>query len=155
MIHIFSNNSVIKVFIFLMLFLMFLVSSNATGKNLSKKKSVIIPENILANWGYKTKKTGTENATTHLQKKFGFVKIFFHKIKAVEMVPGWKGAYYRFTLRKEVYKNSKDSGARLKNLFYKPPGLNTKMEPESVLKKGFIKDYEGFIVSTDVRKFYI
>ena len=115
----------------------------------------IVDEESLTNWGYKTITSGENKQTDWEISEFGNATIHLQKIKAINEVPGWPNAFYRFTITSEKYNSESNANKRLKKLYKTPPNINTKMHPEYVLREGFRKVKYVYIISTDVLKFEI
>lgn len=113
-----------------------------------------IVDNVsLMKWGYKTVTSEEKEQTDWEISEFGKAKIYLQKIKAIREVPDWPNSFYRFTLTGEKYDSESKALNRFKNLDKTPPNINTKMYPEYVLRKGFLKGKCVYIISTDVLKF--
>jgi len=113
----------------------------------------IIPEAEIARWNYKTVQVSKGKQHDWEKLQFGRAKIKTQRIKAKFEVPNWPKAYYRFTISEETYASPEKAKIRLQRLFDTPPDVNTKMEPEFVLRKGIQDGKKVIIISTDVKMF--
>ena len=125
----------------------------STGWSIENK--FIVPAEVLSEWGYHSKSTNSQAQTKWEKTTFGEAKIYKQKIKAINQVKDWKDAYYRFTLIYELYNSEKDARNRINKLSHHPAGVNTKQQPEYLLRKGFRIRNSVYIVTTDVYKFEI
>ena len=122
-------------------------------RQLEQKKSVL--EKALVSAGYAIKgKTDPvpsdwEKEQFHLRSKYRV------QVKSTKPIPGERGLYFRFTVDIEAYLNEADAQKRLDRIKSTPPGVDSKMEPEYVLREGFQRGNLVYVVSTDVYKFVL
>ena len=74
--------------------------------------------------------------------------------KSRSEVPDWKGAYYRFTIVKEVYHSSQEATSRIGRLREKPPGLAPEENKAFPLREGFAIENSAYILSCEVSMFH-
>lgn len=113
----------------------------------------IVPNSELLKWGYETKGTLKREQSLWEKETFGQAQIYTQKIRSINELKSWKGAHYRFTLAHEVYSLDSFAENRIKNIRLHPPGVNTKMEPEYVLRSAFRVNNGVYLITTDVVKF--
>jgi hypothetical protein len=123
------------------------------GVCISGTDSVVIPETVVNEWGYRT--TNSFNympdfCDPNIKRE---AQVVYQGIKSKREVYGLKYTYYRFTLIKEIYPNTRDAIKRL-FLVNNPPRKSTKHEKLCYLRKGFRVDNTIFIVVTDSTRFY-
>lgn len=118
-----------------------------------KPSGFIVDSHQLKSWGYFTKSIEKDIQTDWEKKQFGTARVIKQKIKAAEPTSKNSETYFRFTIRQETYHNANFAQNRIKKMFFRPPGLNTKMNPEYLLRDGFSIGKDAFIISTDVLSF--
>jgi hypothetical protein len=124
-----------------------------TGVCVSGTDGVVIPEKVLIKWGYRTTKSFNympDFCDPNIKRE---AQVLYQGIKSKKEVPGLRFTYYRFTLIKETYPNTRDAIKRL-FLVNNPPRKSTKHEKLCYLRKGFRQDSTVFIVVTDSTRFY-
>jgi|GEM_PF-6513246 len=144
------------VIFFSTIFLLLVVSpviANNSGSLV--QTSLIVNEQKLTDWGYRTNAYGDKDLEKWEVSKFGKANISYQKIKSIKEVPGWPNAYYRFIIIKEAYPSNRAASRRLKMLKVIPREMESKQFPEYILRKGFVHNNSVYIVSTDVLKFEI
>ncbi len=113
----------------------------------------IVQETELTKWGYKSTKSNLVQQSKWEIDNFGSASKHHQKIKSTQEVTGWADAYYRFTITRIVFQNDASAQKRLKEIYAHPPEVNTKMQPEYTLRKGFRKGKTVYFIATDVVKF--
>lgn len=115
--------------------------------------SGIVPEVVVAQWGYRTITTSVGKQYDWQIERFGAATVQKQRLKAIAEVPGWPHTFYRFTITEEQYSSPQAATNRIKGLLDIPPSVETKMDTDLVLCKGFVYGKSALIVSTDVLKF--
>lgn len=112
-----------------------------------------ISEIELKKWGYDLIKYKELKQSQWEIESFGICKKEEIKIKSIKELSKWKNTYYRFSIIKEEYQNNILAKIRLEKLKTYPKYINTKMNPEYILRAGFY--YKNFVyyISTDVLAF--
>lgn len=109
----------------------------------------------LKKWGYKLIKYEELKQSQWEIENFGICKKEEIKIKSIKELDNWKNVYYRFSIIKEEYENNTLAKNRLEKLKTYPKYINTKMNPDYILRAGFF--YKNFVyyISTDVLLFEV
>jgi len=76
-------------------------------------------------------------------------------IKAVDQVPDWEDAYYRFTIVEERFPSPDLARSRFTRLKENDPEVDPKSHPELVLRDGFVTGDTVLYATTDSTKFEI
>lgn len=142
-----SRLKLIKKLCLLLPLFLFVVAFNSATMQQNKV------EKFVASSGYAIKSkteidpSEWEKSQYNLQGKKRFA------IKSIKPVPKNRGHYFRFLIDEEKYLNQTDAIARLNKLYELPPGVESKAEPNYVLRKGFRQGNLVYIVSTDAVMF--
>lgn len=88
-----------------------------------------------------------EQASFDLQSK----KIY--KLRSTQSIPGVKNTFYRFIVTVETYESKDEASVRIVRLHERPPGLTAEESKAFPLRRGFQKDKNVYIVSTDAALF--
>ncbi len=135
-------------FSFLVLFLFVFASAGFAGEQ--KAVRFIVPDNVLAQWGYVSKGFEKSKQLAWETETFGSAAVYRQKIKARKSVKGQRGVYFRFSFLREDYPSVEAAEKRGMKLRYSPEGFNSKMRPEYILRDGFVVGDKVYIVATDV-----
>lgn len=127
----------------------------ATVDDSRTNSAPIVPETILAQWGYRTVTNDVARQRDWQDQRFGPAAVRAQRIKAIAEVPRSPHTFYRFTLTEESYASSQAATNRVAGLLDIPRSVDTKTEPELLLCRGFAASNHVLIVSTDVYGFYL
>lgn len=83
------------------------------------------------------------------QQQFGFARIVEQDIKSLKPMANDSSLFPRYTLIRETYENDQQASSRLERLRDHDPELNNKMNAGLVLRGGFVKGKDVWILTTD------
>lgn len=112
-------------------------------------------EKKLASLGYRITFRNNPVPTDWQKNEFDLQSQRIYAVKSLKPVRGERNLYYRFSVAVETYKNESDAEKRMAFITKTPPGVDSKMQPEYVLREGFRRGRLVYTVSTDVYKFYL
>lgn len=112
-----------------------------------------IERDVLTAWGYKETGSGTRPQRDWEKERFGRAAIRHQAIKSLAEVPDMPRTYFRFTIVEERYQTAAEAERRATDLTFTPAGLDSKMEPGLILRKGFAKDSKVYFIETDAIRF--
>ena len=119
----------------------------------NSESSSIVHKTALLEWGYNEVGFSSIEQTTWEKDNYGVAVIHQQEVKAINEVPGWPRAFYRFTITRAVFSNEASALKRVKDIHAYPPEVDIKMQPEYILRQGFRTGKTVYFLSTDVVQF--
>jgi len=108
---------------------------------------------IYKNIGYVVKKKSTEKPTKWEMETFSLLDKNVVRIKSIKPVKKWSKTRYRFVVYVERYATPDQASKRLQRILEMPPGLRPEEQKSFPLRKGFRRDKQVYLVTTDVALF--
>lgn len=127
-----------------------ILTFNIFSEKVNKK---IIFKSTLKTWNYRLISSENLKQSKWEIEKFSNCTKSSITIKSIKEVPNWSKAYYRFIITKEEYVNENLALKRFVNLKKFPKHINTKRNPEYLLREGFSFENYVYYISTDVSSF--
>ena len=126
------------------------LSFNTSGQTTAQRNKL---ERSLKATGYKVKaKTEVEPRDWEIER-FGLKNKYRFTVKSIKSLPKTRNVFARYAVEIEVFAGKAEAENRLKRLLEVPPGFDTKMNAEYVLRDGFRRGNLVYIISTDAVMF--